>query len=188
MSSLTIRRAHDEDASAIVRLTRENLLGALPEGARADGFLSIAMTEEEVREADRSVAVLVAERASHLVGCLCATSDEWSARFPLIRHMQSLYPTTPFLGRPIDSWRRFVYGPVCVAREARGSGVLEGLFRGLLDHVAGRYDLGTAFADAANPRSLQAHVRKLGMQVLRSFEFEGRAYHLVAFAVPSARP
>ncbi len=152
MASLTVRRAREEDARAIVQLTQENLRGRLVDGGHADGFLSIALTEEEVWEANRS-----------------------------------LYPTTPFLGRPLDQWRRFVYGPVCVARDARGSGVLQALFAGLLDEVAGRYDVGAAFADAANPRSLQAHVRKLGMQVLRGFEFEDRSYHLLAFGAPPSR-
>jgi hypothetical protein len=187
VASPIIRRAREEDVRAIVQLTQENLRGRLVDGGDADGFLSIALTEAEVREANRNLAVLVAESGGRVIGYVFATHDEWSARFPLLRQMQSLYPTTLFFGRAIVHLRRFVYGPVCVARDARGSGVLQALFAGLLAEVTGRYDLGLAFADEANPRSLQAHVRKLGMQVLRSFEFDGRSYHLLAFPVPSAR-
>lgn len=53
----------------------------------------------------------------------------------------------------------------------------------LLIQVAGRYEAGTAFVSKDNPRSLQAHIHKLGMEVLRNFEFNGKPYVLLGFTV-----
>ena len=68
--------------------------------------------------------------------------------------MMSLYPETLFQGQPLSNYHSFLYGPVCVATDYRGTGILQGLFQKLLAQVALRYNVGVAFVAKDNPRSL----------------------------------
>ena len=62
----------------------------------------------------------------------------------------------------------YVYGPVCVERNARAQGVLEALYAKLVALFPGREAI--LFIRADNPRSLRAHLR-LGMHEVARFEF-----------------
>ncbi len=185
MGKIVYRRATPEDYPSILALHHSNLRDILTEAQRKDGFLSMPVTVEQIAAANEDLAVIVADRDGSILGELFATTNEQAAQFPLLRRMMELYDTTLFMGKPLSEYRTFLYGPVCVAREARGTGVLESLFREMLRHFAGRYEVGTLFIDKMNERSIQAHTRKLGMQVLRPFDFAGRSYLLLAFAVPA---
>jgi hypothetical protein len=77
----------------------------------------------------------------------------------------------------------FVYGPVCIDRQSRGQGILEGLFGIMKESLKAQYDFGIAFISQSNTRSLQAHTTKLGMRVIDEFEFGGERYNTLGFRV-----
>ena len=129
-------------------------------------------------------AVIVTVQENTVVGYVCATSQEYSQQIPLVKYMMTLYPETIFQGQPLSNYRSFSYGPVCVATAYRGTGILQGLFQALLAQVATRYNAGVCFLAKDNPRSLRAHTQKLGMEMLKEFEFNGKSYFILGFAVP----
>ena len=77
----------------------------------------------------------------------------------------------------------FVYGPICIDKQQRGQGILEGLSNIMLQTLKGKYDVGIAFVSERNPRSLHAHQVKLGMKVVDEFEFNGQKYRTLLFGV-----
>ena len=107
-----------------------------------------------------------------------------SARIPILARMIECYDSLRFDGRLLNDYPSYVYGPVCVDRTMRGQGVLESLFRQCLDQLAGRFEAGVLFISAENPRSLEAHRRKLGMEWVGDFEFDGKVFHVLAFSIP----
>jgi hypothetical protein len=127
---------------------------------------------------------VVATEGDRVAGYLCASSVEFNRQFPLLAAMLRCYDKVTWAGRSLAELNTFVYGPVCVARTDRGSGVLRGMFATLLREVAGRFDAGACFVAAGNARSLAAHQHGLGMQPVAEFEFQQRGYHILAFDVP----
>jgi hypothetical protein len=93
------------------------------------------------------------------------------------------FPDLAFNAKPLPQQRNLIYGPVCVARQARGRGVLGGLLSALSGALIDRYETGIAFISQTNPHSYYAHVTKLGMQVIDEFEFDQRRFWTVAFAL-----
>ena len=75
-------------------------------------------------------------------------------------------------GAALARLRVFVSGPVCVAEQYRGSGVLRGLHRTACAQAAGRYDAGVGFIAKSNPRSHAAHVHGLGMESIGEFRYQ----------------
>lgn len=185
MNKIQFKRAETADYSAIVALHRANLWQNLTEPQRQDGFLSVDWNEAQIKEANTDLAVMVAIAEQSVVGYMGATTIAYNQQFPLLKAMIKLYQETLWGDRLLNHYRSFIYGPVCVAPAYRGTGVLQGLFQALLSEVAGQYEIGTAFVAQQNQRSFKAHTHKLGMEVLREFEFKGNTYVLLVFPVPS---
>jgi predicted GNAT superfamily acetyltransferase len=102
----------------------------------------------------------------------------------LLAAMLAALPGMSFLGRSLASQRTFVYGPVCVAAQWRGKGVLRGMYDALRREIAGDYDTGVLFVAKDNPHSLHAHADGLGMTLVGDFQFDARNYWTLAFPVP----
>ncbi|MEP6959608.1 MAG: hypothetical protein ABI980_12835, partial [Nitrospirota bacterium] len=91
----------------------------------------------------------------------------------------------PVCGETVGLVSNVVYGPVCIARSQRARGLLRSLYQELLSALGATYDLGVALISKNNPRSLEAHVRKLGMTPVGEYEFRGQQYDIVAFHIPN---
>jgi len=179
---VTFRRARQADYPALVGLQQENLLSNLSGDELKDGFLSIAYSPEQFDAMNRDLAVVVAERGGQIVGYLCGTTCTYARQFPILRDLLDVLQKTPVDGTFLTPVNTFIYGPVCIARHVRGSGILAGLVQTLCDIARERYAFCALFIADANRRSLRAHL-KLGMNDLGTFEFGGMTYHALAMAL-----
>lgn len=185
MTNIIFRRAAAADYPDILALHRKNLLSNLSPLEQQDGFLSIDISDPVLAAINEDLAVVVAVHEKSVIGYVCGKTQEYSQQIPLLRYMMSLYQETLFQGQPLSNYHSFLYGPVCVAAAYRGTGILQGLFQALLAQVATRFNAGVAFVAKDNPRSLRAHTQKLGIELLRDFEFNGKSYVILGFTVPS---
>jgi hypothetical protein len=179
-------RADESNYAGILALQEANLFDNLSAEARADGYLSARFSRAQFERMNADVAVVAATQGDRVAGYLCASSVDFNRQFPLLAAMIRCYDDVTFRGRSLAEQNTFVYGPVCVARTDRGSGVLRGMFDELRREVAGRFDAGACFVAAGNARSLAAHQQGLGMLRVAEFEFQQRGYHILAFDVPSS--
>jgi predicted GNAT superfamily acetyltransferase len=83
--------------------------------------------------------------------------------------------------RPLSTFNSYIYGPVCMARDFRGRGLLRGLYEAQKKDLAGQFEIGVAFVSRSNPHSLAAHVKGLGMTEVGDFECQGNIYVTLAF-------
>jgi len=74
----------------------------------------------------------------------------------------------------------YQYGPVCVDRAYRGTGVFEEIFRASLREYAAKYPVMVTFVNQINPRSYAAHTRKAGMREIATFDFNDNHYWMLA--------
>ena len=176
------------DLPEILRIQDASLVTNLAPQARADGFLSVAFTPEQFAAMHREIPIVVADLGSGLGGYLCGSGLSSSQRVPLLATMIATFGETKYGHRPLDAYRSFVYGPVCIDRPHRGRGLLEGLFAEQMRHLKGRFDIGTLFVSDDNPRSLRAHTRHLKMSSVSRFTFSGKEFHLLVFTVPGDTP
>ena len=71
-----------------------------------------------------------------------------------------------------------MYGPVCVAEEARGRGLAAAMFAALRARLPGRE--GMLFIRRGNTASLRAHAR-MGMREVAGFAHGGAAMAVLAY-------
>jgi hypothetical protein len=183
--TIKFRRYTSEDLPEILRIQKDNFVSNLLKDDRQDGFLSVEFSSQQFEAMNRQIPIIVADLGSQLGGYVCGISLSSGGQVPILAHIISLFPETPFRNQLLDQYRSFIYGPVCVEKQLRGQGVLEGLYAELLHQLTGKFDVGVLFISQDNPRSLHAHIHKLGMENVRDFEFNGNHFSLLAFAVPS---
>ena len=139
-------RATPEDIGGILDLQKRNQ----PESG---GTLSARLPREWLEAAVADMPVIVARKEGRVVGYLISASRQAYAGVPVVEAMLRAYP-----GAAPDA---YVYGPVCVAEEARGRGLAAAMFAALRARLPGRE--GVLFIRRDNAASLRAHER-MGMR------------------------
>ena len=129
LSEILFRRAQPEDLPAILRLQSANFIANLSAQERTEGFLSAEFTPEQTAGIARDLGTMVAVVDNDVAGFLCAFRREFETGSPVIAKMLDCYNLVKFEGKPLSSFRSYIYGPVCIGREHRR--------RGLLNHVKG---------------------------------------------------
>ncbi|HXG51680.1 MAG TPA: GNAT family N-acetyltransferase [candidate division Zixibacteria bacterium] len=185
LPDLILRRAEPADFPAILRLQSANYVENLPPEERAQGFLSAEFTEEQIAAMAADLGIVVAVAPGGLAGYVCAFRNEFDHGSPVLARMFECYDRAELEGKLLRDYRTYVYGPVCVAREHRGSGVLRALYEAQKRDLAGRFDVGVAFVARDNPHSLAAHRAGLGMAEVGGFEVGPRRYAILAFRLPA---
>lgn len=180
---LEIRPVLPEDYPGILQIQADNYVGNLSPSERLGGFMSAEYTTQQIAEMAIDPGVLVAREGSRVLGFLFTSSLGFSPQPPLVARMVQEFDHVDYQGRLLNSYRCFLYGPVCIDRSQRGRGLLRRLFGALLESVSGKYEVGIAFVSEENPHSFRVHVDGLGMSAVGHFEFEGKGHHILAFSV-----
>jgi predicted GNAT superfamily acetyltransferase len=183
MSDVSYRRALPGDYAAILDLQSANYIANLSAHERQQGFLSAQFTPVQTAQIAEDLGTIVAVIDNQIGGFLCAFRNECETGSPVIAKMLESYDRFTFEARPLCSFRSYVYGPACVAREYRGRGLLRGLYEAQKKDLAGQFEIGVAFVSRSNPHSLDAHVKGLGMTEVGDFECRDNIYVTLAFRV-----
>jgi hypothetical protein len=176
------RRATDADYAGMVQLQEENLRMNLSDVEAADGFLSLRYTEGMFRRVNDELAIVVAVAGGMVVGYLCAKCFPYAVEFPVLKALIDHMAGMEIGGVTISAETAFVYGPVCVSRAMRGTGVPAGMWAALQRLVPGCRKVAVLFIADANKRSLRAH-EKLGMTHCGMFVQDGKRFHALAALV-----
>jgi predicted GNAT superfamily acetyltransferase len=133
------------------------------------GTLSACFSRAKIVAMMHDMPLLVARQHGQVVGFLMTSSKKMNTDILIIQAMLTAYP---------GSEEAYVYGPVCVAAEARGKGVAQALFAELKRMMPGRE--GILFIRRDNPASLKTHA-KMGMNERATFTFNGREHVVLSY-------
>ena len=111
---------------------------------------------------------------------MSASWQFWS-KWPMFAHMIKDLHNLSYLGQTITVENSYQYGPVCIDKSIRGSGVLEEIFDFAREEMSKRYPILLTFVNKINPRSFEAHKRKLGLEVIQEFEFNNNYYYEMVY-------
>ena len=183
--AISFRRAGPKDYSAILALQSANFIANLTEEERKEGFLSAQFTAAQTAKIAEDLGAMLAIVDETVAGFLCAFRNEFETGSPVIAAMLASYDHLLFEGKPLCSFRSYIYGPVCIGKDYRRRGLLRGLYEAQKQDMAGRFEIGVAFVARNNPHSLAAHVIGLGMAEAGDFTFKENRYATLAFRLPA---
>lgn len=180
-SDIYYSAASREDIPSILELQSKNLFEALTPEQRAGGFLTGEFSIDMLQEVMKGGVIVKAFTATELVGYRMAQTLAFASHSPLLSAIIERFPRIEFGGQKLSELEVFISGPTCIAEVWRGKGIHEGMFQKIRSLLQSRFAIGVVFIDEANPRSLAAAQRKLGMQLVDHFAFHGKAYSILVF-------
>lgn len=176
------RNAVVEDIPAIAKLQQKYHVLTISEEDKADGFVTTLFTEDQFKEIiEKENGVALACDGDKIVAYAMAASWEYWDRWPLFHHMISDLKNTEYLGQTVTVENSYQYGPICIDKEYRGTEVLKKLFDFSRAQMNKRFPILITFINYINPRSYNAHTNKLGLDVIKSFEFNNNKYYELGY-------
>jgi hypothetical protein len=180
---MEIRRAIPDDYPGICELAAANYEQNLSPTDRQQGFISAKYTLQQIADIASDLGIIVARDNDRVVGFACASRLNSDDQPSIVKNMIAEFDRIGFQGRLLADYKIFLYGPACLGLAYRGRGLLRELYQGIKREVTGKYDLGSAFIDEDNPRSLKAHAKSLGMSEVGRFAHDERSYRMLVFRV-----
>ena len=176
--SVILSRADVSDHSAILRLMDEARGEHLSQAQRAQqGFVQGQMDEASLAGLQAGLGIFVARDGVTLAGFAMTSTASVAGSGLAVATAQAAAQAAPDL--PLE--QIFLYGPVVVAQEYQGQGLLTRLLLHVCAEHQARFTLGALFVDHANQKSLAVH-QHYPMDQQTSFEFNKRSYTVFTFS------
>ena len=179
---ITYRNATIDDLPGVLELQQKYHVSTIKEEDKADGFVTTLFTEEQLRqliEEENGLAIACDE--DQVIAYAMAASWDYWAEWPLFRHMINDLPNTTYLGQTLSTENSYQYGPICIHRNYRGTEVLADLFDFSRIQMKERFPILVTFINQNNPRSIKAHVDKLGLEIIKTFQFNNNQYYELGY-------
>jgi hypothetical protein len=181
-----IRTATESDFIGILDLQARNLYVNLVATELPGGFVTTPFSSDLLRLLLRQDGVFVAASEQQIIGYLLAGDWEFFSQWGIFKVMIDRMPKLKFQDRAITIENSFQYGPICVDRSSRGSQVFPQLFDLMRVSFVPKFPIGVTFINKINERSFAAHTRKLNLDIIDEFEFNGNSFYTLAFLTANA--
>lgn len=176
------RNAKLEDIKKVMELQKKYHISTISDEDKADGFVTTLFTEEQFKRLiEEENGLAIASDGDRIVGYAMAASWEYWSEWPLFQHMISDLSNNTYLGQVLTTENSYQYGPIAIDKDYRGTSALPSLFDYSRSTMEDRYPILITFINKINPRSLEAHVRKLGLDIIKEFQFNNNNYYELAY-------
>ena len=179
---MELKIAQIEDIDKVLALHYRYQVDFIASVDKKDGFVTTAFTKEQLTHLiEKEAGLFIAVEDDQVIAYVMAASWEFWSIWPMFAHMIKALPELTYLGQTLSVTNSYQYGPVCIDKSVRGSGVLEKIFDFSRAHMAKRFPILVTFINKINPRSFQAHTRKLGLEVIQEFEDNNNSYYELVY-------
>jgi len=174
---MIIKIAELKDIDGILELHNKYQIDSIEQEDKKDGFVTTAFTKEQLSDIIHAEqGIFIAIKDDIVLGYVMSASWQYWGKWPMFAYMIEHLNELEYLGKKIDVHNSYQYGPVCIHKSVRGSGLLEKLFNFSLESMCKRYEILVTFVNKINPRSMNAHEKKLGLTMIKEFEFNNNSY------------
>ncbi len=176
-----IRTGIESDITEILDLQARNLYANLAIAELPGGFVMTPFSGDLLRLLMIQNGVFVAASEQQIIGYLLAGDWGFFSQWAIFKVMIDRLPRLSYQGQKITVDNSFQYGPICIDRSIRGSQVFPELFNLMRSSFAPKFLIGVTFINKINERSFAAHTRKLNLDIIDEFEFNGNSFYTLAF-------
>ncbi len=179
--SIQLKNAELSEIDDVLALHYRYQVDSIAEEDKANGFVTTPFTKDQMEDLiNKENGLFIAKKNGSIVAYVMAASWEFWSIWPMFAFMINDLPNLEYNGRILSVDNSYQYGPICIDKSVRGTGVLEKIFEFAKEKMSVRYPILVTFVNRANGRSYQAHTRKLGLDVIHEFEFNGNSYYELA--------
>ena len=179
---MLITQAAMRDYDGIAALHRAYHTDFIRPEDRPDGFVTTNFTPEQLEALiveQRGVTVAKDDAGKVVAYATAAAWDFW-AQWPLFAYMIEQLPQYSLNGCPLSVENSYQYGPACLDKAVRGTGLFAEVFYASLAGMRERYPIMATFINRINRRSYAAHTKKVSMTQVGTFQFNQNSYYFMA--------
>ncbi len=178
---MEIVQATMADFDGIVKLLKRYHVDYITPEDKKDGFVTTNLTDEQLRRLiEEENGVTIAKEGNNVYAFALAASWDYWKEWPLFAYMIERLEDYQLNGVTITKENSYQYGPICIDKSVRGTGVFEKVFYASLASMKGRFPIMATFINKINPRSYAAHTRKVHTTEAGTFDFNNNNYFLMA--------
>ena len=153
----------------ILELQECNLPHSLGENEKAEqGFVTVRHDPEVLKEMNEVSPSVIAKDGNRLIAYALVMTPFFKERIPVLVPMFRMIEKISYLGMPLSSYRYFIMGQVCIAKEYRGQGLFYLLYENLRSRLKDKYELLITEVSSRNQRSLKAHLNA-GLKIIHTY-------------------
>ncbi len=165
------------DIDATLKLHAKYQIDSIEEEDKKDGFVTTAFTKEELTQLiEQEHGLFIAKEGDEVLAYVMSASWEFWSKWEMFEYMIADLPNLSYKGVHLSTENSYQYGPICIDKRVRGTEVLPTIFDFALNYMSKRYSILVTFVNQINPRSYEAHHRKLGLDIIQEFEFNDNRY------------
>jgi hypothetical protein len=181
---MIFKAAKVSDIDGVLQLQKKYQIDTIAEEDKKDGFVTTSFTKEQLTKLiEEEQGLFIAENQDGIVAYVMAASWQYWSAWPLFAYMIQDLPNLEYRGQRLSVENSYQYGPICVDKSVRGSGVLEKIFELARKEMAKRFSFLVTFINKINPRSYEAHTRKLDLELLQEFDYNSNSYYELIYDV-----
>lgn len=159
-----------DDLRQIRSLQQKNLAEQLAESEiQSQGFVTIRHSVAELEQMNNLAPSVIIKEEGKVVAYALTMLKECRQIIPDLEPMFRLFATLQWNGRPLNQYRFYVMGQVCIDKMYRGKGLFEKLYQHHKKIYGTTYDLFLTEIATRNHRSLRAH-EKAGFKPIHIYK------------------
>ena len=183
------RNAAIGDIYGVSQLQKKYHILTISEEDKPDGFVTTLFSDDQFKELiEKERGLAIACDGDKVVAYAMAASWQYWSAWPLFQHMINDLPNTKYHDTLLSTENSYQYGPICIDKQYRGTQVLPNLFEFSRLQMKDRYHILITFINQINSRSYRAHVDKLGLEVIKTFDFNNNHYYELGYDTSKTTP
>lgn len=184
MSETVYKKASTEDElRQILELQEKNHFGSAGKDAK-DGFVTVKHTLELLTDMNNAAPHVIAKQGDKVIGYALVMLPSFGNRIPVLYSLFEMLSGILYNGKKLSEYKYYVMGQVCVAEEARGTGVFDMLYQKHKEFYSGEYELCVTEVSVRNLRSIRAHERA-GFKSIHRYTDENDEWDIIALELSS---
>ena len=162
----------NQDLEQILSLQNANHVQNLTaEEKKSEGFVTVKHDMDLLRRMSDSAPQIIVKKNEVVVGYALVMFKEFSAMIPALTPMFDMFKKLSYKEKPLDAFKYYVMGQICIAEEIRGQGFFEKLYLKHKEIYSTRFDICLTEVSVRNTRSMKAH-EKVGFQTIHTYKDE----------------
>jgi GNAT superfamily N-acetyltransferase len=160
--------ATTEELQQVLQLQQQNFIENIDNAEmRSQGFVTLHHDLATLQQMHELAPAVIIKEDNRVVGYALTMLKECRQLMPDLEPMFALFDELSWNNKPLNSFRFYVMGQICVAKKYRGQGLFEQLYEYHKKVYQSRFDLFVTEISTRNPRSLRAH-EKTGFKTIHT--------------------
>jgi hypothetical protein len=161
-----------EELQQILILQQQNLIQNIDEvEMETQGFVTMIHDIEVLQKMHDLAPSVIAKDQGEVIGYALVMLRECRQLFPPLEPMFKNFDNLEYHGCPLNDYRFYVMGQVCIAKKYRRTGLFDQLYQKHKELYANKFDFIVTEVSIRNQRSLRAHER-VGFEIINSYRDE----------------